>query len=665
MGDLNNKLYVSNEKGVEIQEGMIGLFFEDINYGADGGLYVEMIENRNFEFVQAKGDVDHYETVYDGGYGWKAYPADGKGATLEYFSSEPMSEVNPHYLQFTGKEEQLGFTNKAYDGIYLEKGKNYQLSFYAKAKHYKGNIVVEIKKGKEIFGLVQIEEPITDQWKKYTGVITATSTVRHGEFVFRLTEPGVICCDFISFMPQDAVCNLFRPDLVQLIQEIQPGFLRFPGGCIVEGNTLENRYKWKESVGPIEDRKVNWNRWAVHGNNTENQFLSEYSHYNQTLGLGFYEYFLLCEYLGAKAIPILNVGLACQYQSTEKVAIESEEFQTYIQDALDLIEFANADETTTWGKVRKDMGHSAPFQLEYIGVGNEQWETADVDYFKRYEHFEKVIHEHYPEMKIISSAGPNVKSETYEAAWKWVLERQKENNKFTAAIDEHYYVPPQWCYENVNFYDKYPRDVTVFAGEYAAHIGNGFNRPELNNMESALAEAAFMTGLERNADVVQLAAYAPLFARCGYTQWSPDLIWFDDCTSYGTPNYYVQKMYGNHMGNYTLQSDLDEEMGGIYATVSYYEDNSRKTQEQKKNIIVKLVNVNDNNVKMDFVIDSFYSVQSKGLLTTLVAQNMDDYNSIDKPDNIKPIEKEIKNISNQFTIEIEAKSFSVLRLELQ
>lgn len=660
MGNVRNKLYISKEKGVDINPHMFGLFFEDINYGADGGLYAEMLENSNFEFLRVSGDFNDYTTTYDGGYGWSAYPniiKDGdNSATLHLLTDQDFRKVNSHYLQFTGVEGQLGITNKAYDGIYFEKGKTYQISYYAKSDTYHGDILVNVQKGEHCYGQVHITDNISTDWRKYTALITATDTIRHGEFILALSEPGTLCLDFISLMPMDAICGLFRPDLVKLIKEIRPGFLRFPGGCIVEGNTLDNRYKWKESVGPREDRKANWNRWAVHGNNKENNYLGEYCHYNQSLGLGYYEYFLLCEYLEAKAIPILSVGLACQYQSREKVGIDSEEFREYLQDALDLIEFANGDETTVWGNLRITMGHKEPFYLEYIGIGNEQWETEDVDYFKRYEIFENILHERYPDIKIISSAGPNVKTTTYDAAWEWVLKKQQENSKFTAAIDEHYYVPPKWCYEHTDFYDSYSRDVKVFAGEYAAHIGNGFNRPEFNTMESALAEAAFMTGLERNADVVQLAAYAPLFARMGYTQWSPDLIWFDDHMSYGTPNYYVQKMYGNHMGTHTIQSHWEGMTDGIYLTVSF----DQKTQE----MIVKIVNAKATMETVSLVLDDSYTLDHQGKKITLKSEDLESYNSLENPKNIEPKESSINVDFKDFVLELNGYSFSIVRVRV-
>lgn len=647
----NNTLLISKNKGVDISKDMIGLFFEDINYGADGGLYAEMIENRHFEFLDSRGDKNAYYQTFDGLYGWSSYPNEDS-SVLAILEEDSVSAVNPHYLHVVTSSEGSGFKNKAYDGIYLEEGKEYNLSFYAKANEYTGSLVAEVVKDGVSFGK-GIVETVDKEWKQYTLTITASNTVRHGDFVITLSQPGKVCFDFISFMPKDAVLGIFRADLLQLLKDINPGFLRFPGGCIVEGNELSNRYQWKESIGPLENRKSNWNRWAVHGNNKENNFTGPYTHYNQTLGIGYYEYFLLSEYLGAKAIPIQNVGLACQYQSNELVSIDSEEFQVFIQDTLDLIEFANGDETTYWGKKRIEMGHTEPFNLEYVGIGNEQWETDTVDYFRRYELFEEAIHKVYPDMKLLSSAGPNVNSETYDKAWKWVREKAKENSNFTAAIDEHYYVPAKWCYDNVDFYDKYPRDVKVFAGEYAVHVGGGMNRPDVNSMEAALAEAAFMTGLERNADVVVLAAYAPLVARIGYTQWSPDLIWFDDCTAYGTPSYYVQKMYGNHMGAYTLQSKLDAGCEGIYTTVSYSEEN--------KEIIIKVVNSNSEAKTVDISIDAEYKVEREGVVCSLSSENLTDYNSIGD-EKIAPKKKKLEGIGNQFSYTCDAYSFAIIRM---
>ena len=324
----------------------------------------------------------------------------------------------------------------------------------------------------------------------------------------------------------------------------------------------------------------------MHGNNAENNWHSKYSHYNQTLGLGYYEYFLLCEKIGAKAIPVMNVGFACQYQSAEIMSMDDPAWQEFVQDALDLIEFANGDTATKWGGIRAEMGHEAPFGLTMLGIGNEQWQTERADFFERYVKFEEAIHAKYPEIKLIGSAGPDITSERYEKAWKFYNEHKNQEN-FVYAVDEHYYVKPQWLFDHVDFYDNYDRTIKVFSGEYAAHPVSGMNRPEANNLEGALAEAAFLTGVERNADVVVLASYAPLFAKRGYAQWSPDMIWFDGKGCYGSPSYYVQKMYGNGVGDYTL--DVGTEYKEAWKDKLYY---SLSYREAAREIIIKVVNAN-------------------------------------------------------------------------
>ncbi len=652
MSKLKSSLTITGEKGVDINKGMIGLFFEDINYGADGVLYAELLENPNFEFLDSRGDRDAYYQNFDGLYGWKAYPEGA--AVLSITEESPVSKINPHYLTVTTRGENQGFTNKAFDGVTLRKGVEYNLTFYARGKEYQGNVEVQIKQRGKVYASALTTAGVQEEWAQYSRSLKSDEDVRNGEFIVYLTEAGKAEFDFFSLMPSDAVLGLFRADLVQYLKDITPGFLRFPGGCIVEGNELTNRYQWKESVGPRIHRRNNWNRWAVHENNKENDFTSIYSHYNQTLGLGYYEYFLLSEYLGAKAIPIQNVGLACQYQSTQKVASDSEEFNEFIQDALDLIEFANGDESTKWGSLRIEMGHKEPFNLEYLGIGNEQWETSEVDYFHRYECFEKEIHKNYPDIMLVSSAGPNVNTDTYHAAWKWIREKAEKNSNFTAVIDEHYYMPPKWFLENDDFYDEYPRTVKVFAGEYAAHLGNGMNRPEVSTMEAALAEAAFMTGLERNGDVVTLAAYAPLFARINYTQWSPDLIWFDDQKAYGTPSYYVQKLYGNNMGNRTLKFTKDGDWNNFYATVCFDDESGEH--------IIKLVNTGTEARETEIAIQAGTSIKPEATVVTLSAADLGDRNTIEEPDKVVPVSTSLQVVNGAVRLELKPYSLTVIRL---
>lgn len=639
---------ITDQPRVSIEKGMIGLFFEDINYGLDGGLHAEMIENRSFEFMELKGDHGSFHETYDGLYGWTAYPPTASGATLHIETQQPLNDSNPHYLAFTAGEGQRAFTNKAYDGIFMKPGLAHQVSFYARTEGYTGGIEVAVEQEGRVAAQATIATVVGAEWTRYSVELSSAEAVAHGAIVIRLDRPGTVYFDFISMLPTDAVLGLFRRDLVELLAEMKPGFLRFPGGCIVEGYSLDNRYQWKKSVGPAEERRNNSSRWAVHGNNEANQFTSVYSHYNQSLGIGYYEYFLLCEYLGARPIPVVNVGLACQYQSTENVAVDHTDFDEYLQDAVDLYEFANGPVDSEWGRLRMEMGHPEPFGLTLIGIGNEQWETEKIDFFKRYELFEQAIHARYPYAQLIGSAGPDVSSSHYHEAWAYYRERAADPN-YVYAVDEHYYVKPQWLIENAHFYDNYPRNIKVFAGEYAGHYGNGMNSPHFNSWGAAIAEAAFLTGLERNADVVVLASYAPLLARIGYAQWSPDMIWFDAERCYGTPSYYVQKLYSTLMGTEVLQTEHDTEE--IPYTVSY----DRVGQV----LYVKLVNPLDHAVRVELQTD--LPLSDRGEVYVMQGQ-IEDVNSIEAPQQIAPQSQPLET-SAVMVHEVGPQSFHVLVID--
>lgn len=628
------KLKISKEKGVDIQEDLIGVFFEDINYAADGGIYAEMIENRSFEFLDARGDKDAYTQEFAGLYGWNAYP-DSDGVELSIKEEKTLNDINPHYLNVKANKNS-GFTNKAYDGIYIESNKKYRVSFYARVAQERVALeICALKNNDNTTGiteemqiLAQVEVA-SKEWQRYEVEFQVEKTMRHALFAVIFKEDAAIEFDCISMFPVESVCGVFRKDLVEKLEELRPKFIRFPGGCVVEGNDLNNRYQWKQSIGDITVRKANWNRWAVHGNNEENGYHSEFCHYNQTLGLGYYEYFLLCEYLHAKPLPVVNVGLACQYQSTELVDRTDSFYQEFIQDTLDLIEFANGDVNTKWGKMRAEMGHVEPFGLEMIGIGNEQWQTEKVDFFERYDDFEKAIHEKYPKMKLIGSAGPTVHTQTYEEAWKNYYEKCAGNDNYAYAIDEHYYMEPDWFIKNTHFYDGYDRNVKVFSGEYAAHDGQVHESTKRNNWRCALAEAAFLTGVERNADVVVLSSYAPLFARIGYVQWSPDLIWFDDTKAYGTPSFYVQKIFAQYTGTETLKSVMENgEECGVFHSVS-------RDKETDK-CYIKLVNTSEQGQKVDLVFEADWKNDVLEREKVQLVANLYDTNSIESPDNVVP-----------------------------
>lgn len=656
------KLKICNNRKAKINEGMIGLFIEDINYGIDGGLYAEMIENRTFEFLDAYGGTNEdYYAEFDGLYGWKPFPNEGD-ITLKNVIGSPVNENNPHYIRVTSKVGGKGISNKAYDGIYMKTGMKYKVEFYARLVNYTGSFKVAIMKSgiecvsKEV-ETISVNPTIGRKWEKYQIVLQASKEIEKADFTIQLLEAGTVEFDFISMMPEDAVRGIFRKDLVETLRGLNPGFLRFPGGCVVEGMTLANRYKFKDSVGVLEGRKHNWNRWAVHGNSEVNEHHSVYSHYNQTLGIGYYEYFLLCEEIGAKPLPVVNVGMACQYQSHEKIEITDPEFQEYIQEALDIIEFANGTKETEWGALRCEMGHSDPFGLDMLGVGNEQWETEYVDFFKRYQLFEEAIHKVYPDVKLIGSAGPELDSERFYRAWEFYRDAAKDNDNLVYAVDEHFYTRPQWFLEHTNYYDTYPREVKSYFGEYAAHPGGtaGMNRMDANTLEGALAEAAFLTGIERNSDVVVMASYAPLLARYGYTQWSPNLIWFNGNKVCATPSYYVQQMYGMNMGTVNLEASGSEE--GLYYNVTY--------DEETKEIIIKVVNINDKQYDIEIETNGFEVDKADTIIVNtmaLLGNNLSDYNSFNQ-ETVKVI-KEIKEM-NQRIYQVPKYAFVILRFPAQ
>ena len=469
----SHKLVLSDKTAHKISPDMVGLFFEDINFAADGGLYAEMIENRSFEAVKSKGESHNYVLREDNLYAWSS--ANGNEDALEISCNEPVSQNNPHYLRFTAAKDGDAFKNKAYDGISLKKGLKYKISFYAReVKYPEGKIAVSVKKDGKLYGQAEInfnnskKRPAewmdtirvtcdTLEWQRYEGQLTALDNVSGADFIMSLTRAGCVEFDLISMIPEDAVAGVFRKDLFQALADIGPGFLRFPGGCIVEGTSIMRRYQWKNTVGPLKDRKINTNLWALQGGNVTSAWETPDCHYMQSYGIGFYEYFLLCELLSSekrrcKPLPVLNIGVACQFRSYETVPVDSEEFQKYVQDALDLIEFANGPVTSKWGGLRAAMGHPESFNLEMIAIGNEQWESGCVDLAPRYIAFEKAIHQQYPEIKCLGTAGPFVGNDFHKNAWDFYRITGKKNKAFSYAVDEHYYVAPEWLYDNVAFY---------------------------------------------------------------------------------------------------------------------------------------------------------------------------------------------------------------------
>ncbi len=625
----------AKKMGAPIQPTMYGIFFEDINFGADGGLYAEMVQNRSFEFPQRL-------------MGWNSF------GNVKVEDDNPAFERNPHYVALGDSghiEKRTGLENRGFFGMGLKKGMKYDFSVYARQNcDGPARIRVElVGSDNQIINQQRISVSGKD-WKKYTATLTSDKTDAKGLMRIFLETANGVDLDHVSLFPQDN-WNHLRADLVKDLKDLNPGIFRFPGGCIVEGTDLASRYQWKNSVGPVENRPLNENRW----NYTFAHRL--YPNYYQTYGLGFYEFFLLSEHIGAEPLPIVSCGLACQFQNPDETAatahVAVKDLEPYIQDALDLIEFANGDVNTKWGKCRADMGHPAPFNLKFIGVGNEQWGPL---YPERLEPFLKAIRAKYPNIKVVGTSGPSpddLDGKQFSYGWEQ-MRRLKAD-----LVDEHFYRDQQWFMQNVTRYDNYSRKgPKVFAGEYACHTkGDHQNTATgMNTFEASLCEAAFMTGLERNADVVHMATYAPLFSHVEGWQWRPDLIWMDNLTTVRTPNYYVQQLYGQNPGTNVLSLTEGGKavtgQDGLCASAVYDKNN--------RQYIVKIVNTGDQ--AQDIVLN-FKGIKSlnAGTVTTIHADRMNDVNTIEQKNTVLPRTAQVETSGNTVKVSVPAKTFAVYK----
>src|SRR5215207_1219435 len=622
--------------GAAISPTLFGLFFEDINFGADGGLYPERVKNRSFEFPEPL-------------MGWKQItPGDSKGTLYVLDTGSVKHEPNSHYLRVKVEAPGKGFgvSNEGFRGIGIEKGAEY--TFSVRARRVDGTpaaLRVELVGANgEALGEARVSA-FTPRWRKYTATVRATATDPKARLNLLVEGGGTLDVDLVSLYPKDTWQrreNGLRADLVELLKEMQPGFLRFPGGCIVEGSHLERRYQWKTTIGSLDDRSLLINRWNY-----------EFKHrptpdYFQTFGLGFYEYFLLSEDIGAEPLPIINCGMACQFNTGELVPLE--DLDHYIQDALDLIAFANSPAGTPWGKRRAAMGHPAPFNLKMIGIGNEQWGPQ---YIERYQVFARVLKEKHPEISLISSAGPSPDGERFDFLWKTLRELRAD------IVDEHYYMAPKWFRENAGRYDDYPRTgPKVFAGEYAAQSIGIASPDNRNNWECALSEAAFITGLERNSDVVRMSSYAPLFGHVEAWQWTPNMIWFDNLRSYGTTNYYVQKLFSTNRGTNVLPVLLDGSpkngRDDLYASASL--DN------RAGEVILKVVNTSSSSKEVRVRLAGARGVGGGGKAFVLSSNDLKAENSLDEPTKVAPVERPLSVSSGEFTHTFAPRSLTVLRV---
>ena len=516
---------LTNQRGPFLGD-LFGIFFEDINHAADGGLYAELVRNRSFEFDPIDNASYHALTA------WSEVNRGGR-VEIKVEDEFPLNARNTHYLSIHILDAGMGvgIMNEGYNtGIPVRKGENYRFSFYARRNEsFDTPVIVSLESvdGK-VYGTTEIVVH-SDKWEKYEAVLPANGEDISGRLVIVTTGTGTLFLDMVSLFPEKTFKNRpngMRADITELIADMKPKFMRFPGGCLVHDGSLNpddrnSMYRWKNTLGDVAQRPSRRNNWS----------------YNQTLGIGYYEFFQFCEDIGTKPLPVLPGGL----DPHNKRIVPIDELQPWIDDALDLIEFANGEVTTPWGAIRAELGHPEPFNLEYIGIGNEE---VDMEFFERYPYFHNAIKEKYPDMKVISSSGPNSDGADYDRGWA-------ESRKAKAdLVDEHYYKIPNWFLVNYNRYDHFDRKgPKVFIGEYGSWDNAFYN---------ALIEAAYMTGLEKNADVVSLACYAPMLANADYVNWRPDMIWYNNHAVYGTANYYVQKMFMNNHGDVILPSQYTD-----------------------------------------------------------------------------------------------------------
>ena len=602
--DVNTK-----KVGATVQNTMYGLFFEDINYAADGGLYGELVKNRSFEFPQSL-------------MGWQSF------GNVTVKDDGPFERC-PHYVElgYAGHaHRRTGLVNEGYFGIGVLQGEEYRFTVWAKASKGTARIRVQLidpdtMGERQDFATAKLDINGTE-WKKYEVVIKSPKTDNKAQLRIFLDGKNPVSLEHVSLFPVNTFknrANGMRRDLGQALADVHPGVLRFPGGCIVEGEELANRYQWKNTIGPVENRPLNRNRWEF---TFEHRYFPDYF---QSYGLGFFEYFQLSEDIGAEPLPVLNVGMACQYQNgnNESAHVPVDSLQPYIQDCLDLIEFANGDTTTTWGRKRAEMGHAAPFNLKFIAVGNEQWDTF---YYKRLEPFVKAIRAKYPKIQIIGTSGPDSEGKMFDAGWKAMKEQKAD------LVDEHFYRNEQWFLSHGLRYENYDRKgPKVFAGEYACH-GKG---KKWNHFETSLYEAAFMTDLERNADVVHMATYAPLFAHVEGWQWRPDMIWYDNVRMFKTVSYYVQQMYAQNKGTNVLSLT----MGGKPVAGQDGQDGLFASSVVDKNtgeVIIKVINTSADEQPVSINLQGLKGARAAQTLT-LASTEMDADNTLDNPDKIVPV----------------------------
>lgn len=612
-----------------ISDELIGVFFEDISYGADGGLYAELVQNRDFEYAPG-------ENRHDRSWGpLKAWETPDSAA-IAISTIDPIHPNNPHYAVLTSRTgSPATLVNTGYDGIAVRVGESYDLSLFTrKAPGQRGAMRLRISlvgDGGTPLGTTTLTVSHTT-WRQQTAVIRPSASDPSASLVVEPLVPGIIHLDMVSLFPRHTFKgrkNGLRSDLAQAIADLHPRFVRFPGGCVAHGDGLHNMYLWKNTIGPLEARKPMRNIW----------------NYHQTLGLGYYEYFQFCEDIGAEPLPVIPAGVPCQNSSDggpgQQGGLPMDEMEAFTQDILDLIEWANGDaRTTRWGRLRAQSGHPKPFNLKHIGIGNEDL-ISDV-FTERFTYIYNKVHARYPDIEVCGTVGPFYEGSDYERGWQLATELD------LPMVDEHYYVSPGWMIHNQDYYDHYDRSKPhVYLGEYAAHA-----RGRRNCMESALCEALYLTNVERNADVVRMTSYAPLLSREGHSNWDPDMIYFNGTVVRLTPGYYVQQMFGMNSGDRYISGVLTSSASlgvDVRRRISY----SCVTDSHTGDVIVKIANLLPVSVSADIDLTPFGIVGSDAQMTTLSGAPTDT--------NAKPVTSAVSITDMHARPSLPAYSFTVLR----
>lgn len=614
-----------------------GLFFEDINRAADGGIYAEMVKNRSFDYPKPLT-------------GWSTWPSnrlrDGILLVTNQMAENP---ADPKYMTATIQAgDTVGLLNEGFGGMAVKKGLPYILTL--RYRQVSGKVHLRaflFNSQNRPIGHVPIAPlPGNSNWQEQAVDINPTDSALRGKLLVIFEGAGTIDVDRISLFPTDTwrgQAGGLRADLVQRLADLRPGFLRFPGGCIVEGNQLIHRYQWKHTIGPLQDRELVQSIWA---DDVPERQTPEYM---ESFGLGFMEYFQLCEDIGAAPLPIVNCGMSCQFDAAEVTPIG--ELQPYIQDALDLVEFANGGPETTWGAKRVALGHASPFHLTLLGIGNENWGPQ---YAERLALFTKALKEKYSYVQLVNATGYSPNPVTFRFMDSVLRARHAD------IIDEHFYNKPEWFLQNASRYDHYDRGgPKILVGEYAAQSERIGSLKNVNNLQTALAEAAFMTGIERNADVVTMASYAPLFAHVTDWQWTPNLIWFDNARSYATPNYYVQQLFSLNRGT-TVVPLLDHGQtvcgrDSCWATACI--------DSAAGELILKLVNPSGQKEPRSIELsDARFGGPAK---ISILTGRLKDVNSFDTPTGIEPVMSELPVKGKQLILELVPYSLTVVRVKIK